>query len=324
MCRASPVVAFRRRRRLPRRRPLLVPARRLPWTVSMLTPSPDGLERQPSAQPGQTSTRTGKHAIAGALPRCASCSKRPGSSTRPGGGWRCLMLVLACDHDHRARRASRPGGENSLPDGEVFRMPGGHYAPFLTVHRAGCRCRAFLPAPAPTRTCGASHRRRPTWSRGSRAIDRAVRRDDRTTRTPRRRPDDRAVARADDGRITVGRADRPAGKSITVVWPRPCRSARIVTLCLSRSVRPSISSAVCWIPRPTRICLRRPRLGNATGGGARAAGHGRRRAALRWIGSGSSPVDAFDNSRPGDRPQLVRTRRLRPGCSGCSVRCDFG
>ncbi len=47
---------------------------------------------------------------------------------------RCPLLVLVCDHDETALPELAARAAQRAPRGELARMPGGHYAPFLTGH----------------------------------------------------------------------------------------------------------------------------------------------------------------------------------------------
>jgi len=47
---------------------------------------------------------------------------------------RCPLLVLVCDQDQSALAAPAVRAANRAPRGELVRMPGGHYEPFLGGH----------------------------------------------------------------------------------------------------------------------------------------------------------------------------------------------
>ena len=47
---------------------------------------------------------------------------------------RCPLLVLVCDQDQSALAGPAIRAANRAPRGELVRIPGGHYAPFLDGH----------------------------------------------------------------------------------------------------------------------------------------------------------------------------------------------
>ncbi len=53
---------------------------------------------------------------------------RPG---RDAARVRCPLLVLVCDQDQTALAAPAVRAAGRAPHGELVRLPGGHYAPFL-------------------------------------------------------------------------------------------------------------------------------------------------------------------------------------------------
>jgi pimeloyl-ACP methyl ester carboxylesterase len=73
---------------------------------------------------------------------------------------RCPMLVLACDQDQSALAEPAVRAAKRAPRGEVVRMPGGHYAPFLDGHEPAVEAelsflRRHLLEPAGRPTVGA-------------------------------------------------------------------------------------------------------------------------------------------------------------------------
>jgi uncharacterized protein len=47
---------------------------------------------------------------------------------------RCPLLVLVCDQDQSALAGPAAGAARRAPRGELVRLPGGHYEPFLGGH----------------------------------------------------------------------------------------------------------------------------------------------------------------------------------------------
>ena len=47
---------------------------------------------------------------------------------------RCPLLVLVCDQDQTALAGPAAAAAGRAPRGELARIPGGHYAPFLGGH----------------------------------------------------------------------------------------------------------------------------------------------------------------------------------------------
>jgi len=110
------------------RRPLLVRLAGEPGTVSMLT-TPDGLDGNRALNPDDTYPDW-QQAIA-ARSALRVTLYRPG---RYASRARCPMLVLACDQDQSVLAEPAVRAANRAPRGELVRMPGGHYAPFLDGH----------------------------------------------------------------------------------------------------------------------------------------------------------------------------------------------
>ncbi len=109
------------------RRPLLVPLVGSPGTVALLT-TPDAQE-------------TGRALRADRYPHwqqaVAARSALLLGWYRPGRHARrvqCAMLVVACDEDQSALAGPAVRAARRAPRGELVRLPGGHYAPFLDAH----------------------------------------------------------------------------------------------------------------------------------------------------------------------------------------------
>ena len=47
---------------------------------------------------------------------------------------RCPLLVVVCDQDRSALAEPAARAARRAPRGELVRLPGGHYAPFLGAH----------------------------------------------------------------------------------------------------------------------------------------------------------------------------------------------
>ncbi len=110
------------------RKPLLVPLSGQPGTVALLT-TPDSLEGDKALNPGNRYPEW-QQAI-------AARSAFSFSFYRPGGQAsqvRCPLLVLVCDQDRTALAAPAVRTAERAPRGELSRMPGGHYEPFLDGH----------------------------------------------------------------------------------------------------------------------------------------------------------------------------------------------
>jgi len=110
------------------RRPRLVPLAGEPGTVSMLT-TPDSLDGDRALNPDNMYPDW-QQAIA-ARSALRITVYRPG---RFASRVRCPLLVLACDQDQSALAEPAVRAANRAPRGELVRMPGGHYAPFLDGH----------------------------------------------------------------------------------------------------------------------------------------------------------------------------------------------
>jgi pimeloyl-ACP methyl ester carboxylesterase len=74
---------------------------------------------------------------------------RPG---RVASRIRCPLLVVVCDQDQSALAEPAVRAAGRAPRGELVRLPGGHYAPFLEQHEAAVAAEiAFLRAHLPVR-----------------------------------------------------------------------------------------------------------------------------------------------------------------------------
>lgn len=111
-----------------RRQPIMVSAAGTPGEVAILT-TPDALDATRALDPdGQYDDWIQTIAARWAL---RAGSYRPG---RRAGRIRCPLLVIVCDQDQSV--TPEPGARAALaaPCGELVRMPGGHYEPFLSGH----------------------------------------------------------------------------------------------------------------------------------------------------------------------------------------------
>ncbi len=106
---------------------LLIPLTAEPGTVALLT-TPDALdgdwalnaESYPDWQrevAARSALRTGFYRPGRAAPRV-----------------RCPLLVVVCDQDQSALAEPAARAARRAPRGELVRLPGGHYAPFLGAH----------------------------------------------------------------------------------------------------------------------------------------------------------------------------------------------
>jgi dienelactone hydrolase len=130
---------------LPRRRPLLVPLTGEPGTVALLT-TPDGLDGDRALNPGNRYPEWQQEVAARSVLPVAAY--RPG---RHASRVSSPLLVLVCDQDQTAlaepaaAAAGRAPPRGRVPRGELVRMPGGHYEPFLGGHERAVEAElAFL------------------------------------------------------------------------------------------------------------------------------------------------------------------------------------
>lgn len=114
------------------RPPRLVPLAGEPGTVALLT-TPDALdgtralnaERYPDWRrevAARSALRTGFYRPGRAAPRV-----------------KCPLLVVVCDHDQSALAEPAARASRRASRGELVRLPGGHYAPFLDAHEQAVR-----------------------------------------------------------------------------------------------------------------------------------------------------------------------------------------
>lgn len=111
-----------------RREPILVPLAGAPGTVSMLT-RPDGLDGNRALNPGDKYPEWRQVVAARSVLPIAFY--RPG---RVAADISCPLLVLVCEDDQTALAEPAAKAANRAPNGELVRMPGGHYEPFLRGH----------------------------------------------------------------------------------------------------------------------------------------------------------------------------------------------
>lgn len=111
------------------RPPLLVPLAGAPGTVAVLT-TPDAPDGDDALNPGNKYPQW-QQAV-------AARSVLPLGLYRPGHDAprvQCPLLVVVCDHDRSAPAGPAIRAAQRTPDGQIARLPGGHYAPFLTSHQ---------------------------------------------------------------------------------------------------------------------------------------------------------------------------------------------
>jgi pimeloyl-ACP methyl ester carboxylesterase len=110
------------------RPPVLIPLAAEPGTVGLLS-TPDGLDGNRALNPDNRYPDWRQEAAARATLRLAVY--RPG---RAAARIRCPLLVLACDQDQSVLPGPAARAARRAPRGELVRLPGGHYAPFLEMH----------------------------------------------------------------------------------------------------------------------------------------------------------------------------------------------
>jgi pimeloyl-ACP methyl ester carboxylesterase len=108
--------------------PLLIPLAGQPGTVAMLT-TPDSLDGNRALNPGNAYPQWRQEVAARSA--LAIGMYRPG---RNAPRVRCPLLVLVCDQDQVALSEPAATAAARAPRGELVRMPGGHYEPFLDGH----------------------------------------------------------------------------------------------------------------------------------------------------------------------------------------------
>ncbi|MFF1476344.1 alpha/beta hydrolase [Streptomyces sp. NPDC058301] len=120
-------------------RPLLVPLAGEPGTVALLT-TPDGIDGDRALNPGNAYPEWQQTVAARTALRLMVY--RPG---RHASRIACPLLVLVCDQDQSALAEPAAGAARQAPRGELVRMPGGHYEPFLDGHERAVQAEiAFL------------------------------------------------------------------------------------------------------------------------------------------------------------------------------------
>ncbi|HEU4946115.1 MAG TPA: alpha/beta hydrolase [Kribbella sp.] len=110
------------------RQPLLVPLAGEPGTVALLT-TPDGIDGDRALNPDNRYPEWQQSVAARSALRLGFY--RPG---RHASRVRCPLLVLVCDQDQSVLAAPGVDAANRAPRGELVRLAGGHYEPFLGGH----------------------------------------------------------------------------------------------------------------------------------------------------------------------------------------------
>ncbi|MDR3032439.1 MAG: alpha/beta hydrolase [Kitasatospora sp.] len=110
------------------RPPRLVPLVGKPGTVALLT-TPDSLDTDRALNPGNRYPDWQQAVAARSTTRLGFY--RPG---RYAAQARCPLLVVVCDQDQTALAAPAVRAAQRAPHGELVRLPGGHYQPFLEGH----------------------------------------------------------------------------------------------------------------------------------------------------------------------------------------------
>ncbi len=111
------------------RPPRLVPLAGAPGSVALLT-TPDAMDGAAALDP-DGSYPDWQQAVA-ARSVLGTGFYRPGRAARRV---RCPLLVVVCDGDQSALAEPGVKAARIAPHGELVRLPGGHYAPFLGMHR---------------------------------------------------------------------------------------------------------------------------------------------------------------------------------------------
>jgi pimeloyl-ACP methyl ester carboxylesterase len=112
------------------RQPRLVPLAGEPGTVALLT-TPDGIDGNRALNPDNRYPDWQQEVAARSA--LGFSFYRPG---RNASRVRCPLLVLVCDQDQTALAAPAVRAAKRAPHGELVRMPGGHYEPFLGGHES--------------------------------------------------------------------------------------------------------------------------------------------------------------------------------------------
>ncbi|MEU4242473.1 alpha/beta fold hydrolase [Actinoplanes sp. NPDC026619] len=117
-----------------------------PGTVAVLT-TPDAQDSGRALNPGDRYPQWQRGVAARSALRFAVY--RPG---RWAARVRCPLLVVVADQDQVALPGPAARAAGRAPRGELVRLPGGHYAPFLDQHEPAATAEiAFLQAHLPTR-----------------------------------------------------------------------------------------------------------------------------------------------------------------------------
>lgn len=129
------------------RPPLLIPTAGPAGTVALLS-TPDALEGTRALDPDGRYPDWQQEIGARFVLRAGFYN--PG---RDAARIRCPLLVIACDDDRTALPGPAIRAARQAPRGELVRLPGGHYAPFLEAHEEAVEAelkflRAYLLAPA--------------------------------------------------------------------------------------------------------------------------------------------------------------------------------
>ncbi|NYH93233.1 alpha/beta fold hydrolase [Actinopolymorpha rutila] len=110
------------------RPPRLVPLSGPPGTVALLT-TPDTQDGDRALNPGNRYPEWQQAAAARSV--LGAGSYRPG---RDAPKVRCPLLMVVCDQDQSVPVEAAVRVAQQAPRGELVRLPGGHYAPFLEAH----------------------------------------------------------------------------------------------------------------------------------------------------------------------------------------------
>jgi pimeloyl-ACP methyl ester carboxylesterase len=110
------------------RPPLLIPLAGPPGTVAVLS-TPDAVDGDAVLNPGNSYPDWQQAVAARSALRLGFY--QPGRHARRA---RCPLLVIVADQDKSALAAPSVRAARRAPKGELVRVPGGHYAPFLDAH----------------------------------------------------------------------------------------------------------------------------------------------------------------------------------------------
>jgi pimeloyl-ACP methyl ester carboxylesterase len=129
-------------------RPLLVPLAGAPGSVAVVT-TPDAPDGDQALNPGGRYPDWQQAVAARSALRLGFY--HPGAAA---SGIRCPLLVLVCDQDQTAQPDAAVRAAQRAPLGELVRLPGGHYAPFLGGHERAAKAelsflRQHLADPSP-------------------------------------------------------------------------------------------------------------------------------------------------------------------------------